>query len=323
MLTKDTISMLCGKLMGDGNISIQKRKKPRLRFSHCTADKEWCFFCYEVLKEQLPLSPPVYCKITDLRILKGYTEQYYVQSKTHSSISILQELWYPNGKKVLPFSLLSSYLTPLCLAWWYQDDGHLKVVNETIQKVILSTDSFTREENHWLQIKLEELYGLTFSIDGQNRLILYDQPQILYFLTIVKPYMHECMQRKIDLPNIDPFTITQNKRTSFYLPSFIKLTKPTNEINQLLEHAAVIESDIANLKIYREYIEEVKKLRQLDQKEFKSYQVVVKAEGINLLKSLRRQTGWSYGEILFLLINRTDIFNNLKRSPRKPRASSE
>lgn len=323
MLTKDTISMLYGKLLGDGNISIQKGKKPRFRFSHCTADKEWCFFCYEVLKEQLPLSQPVYRKITDPRILKGYTEQYYVQSKTHPSISILQELWYPNGKKVLPFSLLSSYLTPLCLAWWYQDDGHLKVVNGNIQKIILSTDSFTREENQWLQIKLEELYGLTFSIDGQNRLILYDQPQILYFLTIIKPYMHDCMRRKIAIPSMNTFPIPQNKRTSFYLPGFIEITKPTNEINQLLENATVIESDIANLKMYREYIEEIKKLRQLDQKEFKSYQVVVKAEGINVLKSLRKYTGWSYGEILFLLINRTDVFNNVKRDPRKTRASSK
>ncbi|MDR7073149.1 hypothetical protein [Fictibacillus barbaricus] len=35
------ISMLIGKLLGDGNLTNEKNRKPRIRFSHSVVDKEW------------------------------------------------------------------------------------------------------------------------------------------------------------------------------------------------------------------------------------------------------------------------------------------
>lgn len=146
-------------------------------------------------------------------------------------ITGLYQIWYPAGKKKLPFHFLNRYLNEEALSWWFQDDGHLKVVNGKMCKVILSTDSFSFEENNQLISLLFDKFGLLFKIDGQNRLILYDQFQIIYFLKLVSSWMNEAMIRKeaVELP---PRPVS--KRTTIYLPSTIFLKKPTAEINEKL-----------------------------------------------------------------------------------------
>lgn len=115
----------------------------------------------------------------DPRIKKGYSESFVVQSKTHSIINELYERWYPEGRKKLPYHFIEKYLDEKALAWWYQDDGSLKIVNNKIQKIILPTDSFSTEENTWLIQLIYEKFKLRFLKDGQNRLILYDAFQII------------------------------------------------------------------------------------------------------------------------------------------------
>ncbi len=46
------------------------------------------------------------------------------------------------------------------------------------EKIILSTDGFTKAENETLIQLIRQKYSLNFSLDKQNRLILYDKPQI-------------------------------------------------------------------------------------------------------------------------------------------------
>src|SRR5690606_32734929 len=72
-------------------------------------------------------------------------------------------------------------------------------------------------------------YGFRFSLDGQNRLLLYDQFQIYYFLQVIEPYLHESMYRKKR-----PFNPVKEiaDRTTVYLTDDIVLAKPTKEINE-------------------------------------------------------------------------------------------
>ncbi len=187
---------ICGKLLGDGCITKQERRKPRFQFMHRTEDVGWAEHCYDQLKNFIPLSPPTYRKVVDLRIKKGYSESYIVQSKTDEVITDLYKQWYPSGKKVLPFDFIEQYLDERALAWWYQDDGHLMIVNRTVSKIILSTDSCSREDNVWLIHLLFDKFSLRFVKDGQNRILIYDQFQIIYFLHLVTPWLDESMKRK-------------------------------------------------------------------------------------------------------------------------------
>lgn len=287
---EESLSMLCGKLLGDGSIVKQEGRKPRFQFMHSFKDKEWCYYCYSRLKDYLPLTGPHYKRIEDDRVQAGYTESYYVQSRTHDHITSLRSIWYKNGKKVLPFEFLMQYLTPLALAWWYQDDGHLKKDSTIPRKVILSTDSFTPAENNQLCQLMKDKYSLLFSIDKQNRIILYDQFQIRYFLYLVNPYLHPCMYRKtITSCEINTHN-SISKRTSLYLPSHIKLTSPTREINERL---LLLPEIFERYKHNRFYSHELLFFIESNKASVnkKSYQIVISEENLDNLCLLSKNTG--------------------------------
>ena len=126
--------MLCGKLLGDGCLTKQTDRKPRFQFTHCKKDVGWSINCFEQLSVFLPLNPPKYRRISDVRIISGYTESYIVQSRTSEEFCQLYELWYPHEKKELPFAYIEKHFTDKTLAWWYQDDGHLKNSERHSQK---------------------------------------------------------------------------------------------------------------------------------------------------------------------------------------------
>ncbi|MCR2822365.1 endonuclease [Lederbergia panacisoli] len=235
--TDQYISRIVGKLLGDGSITKQVGRKPRFQFMHSVADFDWTKYCYEQLKDFLPLNPPMYKKIVDKRIKSGFSESYFVQSRIHEFITLLEEMWYINRKKQLPISFINEYLNEESLAWWYQDDGHLKQEKGIARKIILSTDNFATDENLKLIEILNKKFHLTFSIDGQNRLILYDQYQILYFLRLLEPYIHTSMNRK----QLDQgLQKTLASTTTIYLPTTFQLNKPTSEINNKLNKLNIL-----------------------------------------------------------------------------------
>lgn len=284
---------MTGKLLGDGCITKQHGRKPRFQFIHSTSDKEWCFYCYEELMNDLPLTRPYYKRVQDIRILNGYSECFQVQSRTDPYITWLESIWYRNRIKMLPFHFLEQYLNDQALAWWYQDDGHLSQKEKTPKKIILSTDNFTSVENRRLIGLLARKFCIYFSLDSQNRLILYDQLQIYYFLRLVEPYMHPSMKRKI-IPLKQPYTV--RKRTTIYLPSTIHLTKPTTEINSRLLNLQALKEIVIDRTRYTEFYKDVIANNQVIP-ETKSYQIVIREPYNHLIQSIKNETGLTISQI--------------------------
>lgn len=283
--------LLCGKLLGDGCLTKEQNRKPRFQFTHCARDQGWSNYCYEQLHEFLPLATPKYRKLIDTRIKAGYTESYIVQSRTASDISNLYEVWYPSGKKELPFTYIEENFTVRSLAWWYQDDGHLKLEGNIPRKIILSTDNFTKSENLFLQQFLKQKYGFKFSLDGQNRLLLYDQFQIFYFLYIVDPYLHESMSRKKRHDHqVKPIA----ERTTVYLPDCLVLTKPTEEINrQYLKLPLIIEVAKSREEFFRHNLVSHQNLPT------KPYQIKIFPSYRDSLQKLKQQTGLTVSQLTY------------------------
>ncbi|QHJ69584.1 endonuclease [Planococcus halotolerans] len=280
--------LICGKLLGDGCLTKEQNRKPRFQFTHCIKDKGWSNYCYEQLGESLPLTPPKYRKLIDSRMKLGYTESFIVQSRTSIDISFLYEVWYPSGKKELPLSYIGDNFTDRSLAWWYQDDGHLKLDGDIPRKIILSTDSFSKEENLFLQHFLQEKYGFRFSLDGQNRLLLYDQFQIYHFLYLVEPYLHDSMNRKKrPTHRVKPIAA----RTTVYLPDEIILAKPTKEVNsQYSKLPLIIEAAKNQDEFFRQNIAS-------HQIPTKSYQIVIHPNYRESLQELKLQTGLTVSQL--------------------------
>lgn len=282
---------IIGKLLGDGCITVQKGRKPRFQFTHTASDYDWIYYCYILLNEYLPLQPPKFKKVADPRLKTGYSSCHYVQSRTSDIITYLRSQWYANSRKTIPFGQLTKYFNEQSLAWWYMDDGHLKQ-NKKPEKIILSTDSFSREENHWLIDFLHKKYSLYFHLDKQNRLILYNQFQIYYFLHLVTPYLHSSMHRKTIKYyryGFEPLA----KRTTIYLPETIRIQSPTKEINAALKLS--LKEIIAKYKngtFYSYYFQQ----NRVSAKK-KAYQIVINAENLSLLHFLNEVTGLTYSKI--------------------------
>lgn len=281
--------LVCGKLLGDGCLTKEQNRKPRFQFTHCAKDKGWSLHCYEQLSELLSLTEPKYRKLFDPRMSLGFTESFVVQSRTSDVVSFLYETWYPKGKKELPFSYIEENFTDRSLAWWYQDDGHLKLDSDIPRKIILSTDSFSKKENLFLQQFLHAKYGFRFSMDGQNRLLLYDKFQIYYFLHIVEPYLHESMNRKKR-----PFSRVKQiaNRTTIYLPADIILTKPTEEINNQYTKLPLVKETAKKQPNF------FKRNLILQQNAVtKPYQIKILPPHREVLQDLKQQTGLTISQL--------------------------
>jgi hypothetical protein len=290
----ENINLIAGKLLGDGSITLQKGRKPRFQFIHATSDKEWCFYCYEKLMNVLPLSPPYYKKVHDNRILKGYTECFQVQSRTDPFITWLESIWYQDRKKIIPFPFLDLFLDEIALAWWYQDDGHLALNKNIPKKIILSTDNFSNTENLGLIDLLSKKFHLYFKLDAQNRLILYDQLQIYYFLFLIDPYIHPSMKRKI-VPRRHPHKVA--KRTTIYLPTTIILSKPTKEIHKSLENLHSLYRITMNRDSFIQFYKDVISHNHLNQ-ETKGYQISIHESDSSIIQSIKSKTGLTASQII-------------------------
>lgn len=285
-----------GKLLGDGCIVQQSRRKPRFQFIHRRQDEQWALYCYEQLKAYIPLAIPFPRKTIDSRVRDGFTESIMVQSRTHPAITDLRALWYPGGVKRLPVTYITEHLTEEALAWWYQDDGHLNIQNGNMRKIILSTDNFTTEENEWLVQLLYHKFQLKFSIDAQNRLLLYDQSQIMYFLNLVAPHLQPCMNRKAaQLPPLK----TMATRTTVYLPECLRLSQPTREINEQLHKLPLLTPGTHCTKEINALIRRVLALRALEQPT-RGYQLAISPIHQLPLASIQQVTGATIGEMIAL-----------------------
>jgi hypothetical protein len=243
----------------------------------------------------VPLNSPKYIKNYDPRIKSGFSENFYVQSKTSTVFTLLKTLWYSGKKKILPLEFLKLTLSKEALAWWYQDDGHLVWKDSTVKKIILSTDNFTMDENLGLIELLSERYNLHFSLDGKNRICLYDQPQIMYFLYLVQDYIHPGMARKLPAYcSIKYNDMVIKKRTTIYLP--FSLTKPTEEIRKLFidfDENAFVNDWFQNSFIKGTYPNKIKY----------SYQVTLTNNEFIKINAIQQRTGLRVSDIVSVLYN--------------------
>ena len=113
-LTQYQLSIIIGSILGDGYIrKIKGRKDAFLEINHSIKAREYVDWKYSALKN-ICQSPP------KIGIINETRTAYRFFTKQHSELSDLMKLFYKNGKKTIPASLV---LSPLILAVWFMDDG--------------------------------------------------------------------------------------------------------------------------------------------------------------------------------------------------------
>lgn len=113
-LTEQEEKIVYGTVLGDGHLeSRSKEYNPYLRIEHGSKQREYVHWKYSQLK-----------RLTSGKGIKNSKAQnsWYFQTKCLLDFKRIDNLFYPDGEKVIP-SNFESFINKMSLAVWYLDDG--------------------------------------------------------------------------------------------------------------------------------------------------------------------------------------------------------
>ena len=182
-------------ILGDGHLNLSGRSiNAHIDFAHSMKQKDYAVWKSELLKG-----------LTDVRVTEGVAtvkgkeyEKVRVLTKTHPLYTHLWKRFYHNGRKTIDHFLMNC-LTPLGLAIWYMDDGHLKN-HEDYLTPMLETNCFNVAEHEIMTKALADKFHLEFRANHLNakylmlRLRRKDREQ---FFAIIKEHILPSMEYKI------------------------------------------------------------------------------------------------------------------------------
>lgn len=201
-ISKELDEIITGSLLGDGYIkdyikhtSGPERRRNRnssLVLKHGYKQKEYIMYKKNIIDNHV-LSYIRKQDINDIRFKNPLYTQYIVETSQNSAFNKYRDLWYVDGKKIIPFDKLT--ITPLILAIWFQDDGYRSRSN-----YVLCTQSFTKKECDKLCTIINSTYSFNSYSKNYNKaqyIIIIPAKEISNFNDIILPYIHESMLYKI------------------------------------------------------------------------------------------------------------------------------
>lgn len=174
------MSLLVGLLLGDGNILYKEGKnknssKAIFRYGQ-SEDKVESVTLFKKALQTLGTN--------DIRVQesnRGRQRFHTFSLKATPFMSGIYKEFYPNGKKIIPKSLVEKYFSPIMLSAWINDDGCKSYGNLRI-----ATHSFEKEDVFWMadfltskglecwsypcEYKDKTYYELRFSVKATNKI---------------------------------------------------------------------------------------------------------------------------------------------------------
>ena len=170
-LNRTQLAVVYGSIMGDAYLQ-SNGTNARLRFEHSLSQEQYILWKFNFLKNIFSDSA-----IVKINRIHPKTKQEYkyvrCQSKTLPELKKIRDIFYPEGKKIVPLNLKKYLMEPISLAVWFMDDGYyylrdkcgyLYLGNVTRQEA--ETCSNTLQNNFDLKTKVlakKKGYALYFS----------------------------------------------------------------------------------------------------------------------------------------------------------------
>ena len=194
-LSSVQISILCGSLLGDGTLGLgYKASNANYKVDHGIPQKEYVFWKYEKFKEWV-LTPPKISFRTNENGEK-YKKSFWFRTVRHPEITFFRNLFYPQGKKIVPKNI-EKYLDPLGFAVWIMDDGSF---NRGMYDI--STYSFTETEITLLLQVLKNKFGLVGNYFNDRDIgfrMYFPKSQTIKISSLISPYVIQTMKYKLPL----------------------------------------------------------------------------------------------------------------------------
>ncbi|MAG44811.1 hypothetical protein CL633_02890 [bacterium] len=190
-LTQYKLSIIIGSVLGDGYLRIIKgRKNAFLEINHSIKARKYVDWKYKALKD-ICKSPP------KLRIIDETRTGYRFFTRQHKEITNIYNIFYKNGKKTIPSSLV---LDPLVLAVWFMDDGSKSRKHD----VYLNTQQFSINNQRKLLVKLRKLnLRARLNKDKKYYRIRFLKESVPNFNRIIYPYIIDSMKYKLSYDPVE------------------------------------------------------------------------------------------------------------------------
>ena len=189
-LTQFQRSLIIGSILGDGYVRIiPGRKDAFLEVNHSIKAKEYVDWKYSVL-ENICKSKPKKRNTNEGRVA------YRFFTKQNHEITNLLNLFYKNGKKIVPPNL---ELDAVILAVWFMDDG-----SRSRSNVYLNSQQFSLSDQNRLLHKLRQ-FGLKARLNRDKKYyrIRFLTESILKLNQIIGPYIVSSMRYKLSYDPVE------------------------------------------------------------------------------------------------------------------------
>lgn len=134
--------------------------------------------------------------------------QLRIQTKRYELFNDIYYKHYGENGRLIPKDIK---LTPLQLALWYMSDGSLRYNKKSgLYRMHLSTHRYHIDDLKWLIDKINNLCGIKFNINRDNRikdknygyyLQTGKRHQVYKFCKLIEPYICNCFKYKVECLN--------------------------------------------------------------------------------------------------------------------------
>ena len=203
LLSDQQIQLILGSLMGDGNLSPNRRGRSGTRFRLGHGAKQAAYLDWKV-----SMLGNVGCsKTTNAKgaVFADFTPLPEL-AELHDAV------YFGDGKKHLSWDYLKA-LTPLALAVWYMDDGSFTVRSKGVQsrteggsgRITICVEAMSPGSRDRLVQYLRDTHGLDVKLvqSGARRkaVLVFATAASVKFQKLVAPYIHPSMEYKL-LPGL-------------------------------------------------------------------------------------------------------------------------
>jgi uracil-DNA glycosylase family 4 len=188
-LSRVAYDVVCGTLLGDGHLTAAQST---LSFSHSKQQEAYAGFKAVLLAELAPRLDRL-----DVAAVAGGPTAYpvvHVRTLAHRSLRLLRGSFYEQGKRVPAW--MAERLSPLMVAIWFMDDGHLRIRPGRRPLAEISTYGFSEKDHQILVTGLARL-GLQARIRGTRQKLVFGVPETVALSELIAPYIPSPMRYKL------------------------------------------------------------------------------------------------------------------------------
>ncbi|PFH92635.1 hypothetical protein [Bacillus sp. AFS088145] len=235
-------SFMAGGLIGDSNLN---RAKPthsaRYYVKHTASDKAYILEKLDFIKNYPDLIPlQNKDNIVNERDChhskkKKTYKAVEIQSLRSKYLTVLHDSWYVTvknisrvrWKKVIPRDFIKAYFDEFSLSILFYDDGHLKLVNGSLNMVFSLQKLFVDDEAGviWLAEFLEEKFNVKVTVTKYGELYIYRTRDVIHLCKIILMYEFKSMSRKLAV--LQEYLKDSEKEVALFLKEKQTFSYPT------------------------------------------------------------------------------------------------